>query len=449
LGYDGDESWTSGEEWSKRVHPDDMKSITASMQAHFEGKTPNAGGEFRMLCKDGSWKWVLGRGMVVRRAKDGKPLRLVGTNSDITKQKEAEKNLREAKDIAENATRLKDQFVSLVAHDLRSPFNSILGFLKLMEKDTAPPLHEKHKAMTKRLIDTSAGMINMVDEILNISRLQTGSMVPKRTFFDARPLAARMINNIEHLANAKHIKIVNFLPSGMRLFADQQLFGEVLSNLLSNAIKFSHDGGKVTVFSPEGKYNVVGIKDNGLGVAADILPDLFKTEVKTTSLGTMGEKGTGLGLPLCFEIMKIHGGNLSAESAVGEGTVFYAELPPKTPVVLVVEDSDMSRDMMKDMLELLQVNIIEARTGEEALETIAKSMPDLILLDIILPGIDGFTVLEKFRKMEGATQVPVLIITSDNNEETRIKGFELGAQDFIPKPFERENLFPRIMRFIG
>lgn len=370
----------------------------------------------------------------------------IRTHIELKRNREA---LLEAKDAAEKATALKDKFVSLVAHDLRTPFNSILGFLKVMENDNNPTQHDKHKEITKRLIKTSENTIVMIDQLLDISRLQTGRLAPKPSFFDARQLVISVINNLENLANAKQILIFNDLPSRMRLHADHQLFGEVVQNLLSNAIKFTYGGGEIIIFSPDGKNNVIGIKDNGVGIRADILSDLFKQEVQTTSLGTAGEKGTGLGLPFCQEIMKIHGGNLTVESNIGEGTVFYAELPPKTPEILVVDDSPTTRSALRETLSSLQVNITEAKTGEDALKMITWSKPDLVLLDINLPGIDGFNVLGELRKMKGMAELPVLIITSDNKEETRTRGFELGAQDFISKPFQKENLLPRVRRFIG
>lgn len=370
----------------------------------------------------------------------------IRTHIELKRNREA---LVEAKDEAERATQLKDKFVALVAHDVRSPFSSIIGFLKVMENDKSVILHDKHREITKRLIRAGEDMIGMVDQLLDISSLQTGRITPKPTFFDARQLAIRAINNLENLADAKHILIINDLPSSMRVRADYRLFSEVLNNLISNAIKFTRSGGEITLFCPEGKNNVVAVKDNGVGIPLDILPDIFKQEVKTTSLGTAGEKGTGLGLPFCHEIMKIHGGNLMVESTIDKGTIFYAELPPKTPQILIVDDSPTTRSALREALNPLQAYIAEAETGEIALEMVARSKPDLILLDIILPGIDGFAVLEKLRKMEGMAEVPVLIITSDKKEETRTKGFELGAQDFISKTFQKENLLPRVRRFIG
>lgn len=370
----------------------------------------------------------------------------IRTHIELKRSREA---LVEAKDEAERATKLKDKFVTLVAHDVRSPLNSIIGFLKVMENDTSVILHDKHREIAKRLIRAGEDMIGMVDQLLDLSSLQTGRITPKPAFFDARQLAVHAINNLENLANAKHIVISNNLPSGLRVCADYRLFSEVLNNLISNAIKFTRSGGEITLFCPEGKNNIVAVKDNGVGIPPAVLPDIFKQEVKTTTLGTAGERGTGLGMPFCHEIMKIHGGNLTVESTIGEGTVFYAELPPRTPQILIVDDSPTTRSALREALDPLHAVIAEAETGEAALEMAARSKPDLILLDIILPGIDGFAVLEKLRKMEETAAVPVLIITSDKKEETRTKGFELGAQDFISKTFHRENLLPRIRRFIG
>lgn len=247
---------------------------------------------------------------------------------DITAQKRAEEDLRRAKETAEEATRLKDKFVSLVAHDLRSPFNSIVGSLRaLLSGEGGNPLSPTQKDLARRALASSENLLAMIDHLLDISRLQSGKITPRAAPFPARILAQNTLSEVEMSARRKGITLVNDVPKGALLLADQGLFTEVIRNLVSNAVKFCPSGATVRVFVPEGKSNALAVADTGPGVGPELYRDLFLHEIKTSTTGTAGERGAGLGLPLSFDIMKAHGGALRVESQKGKGCVFYAELP--------------------------------------------------------------------------------------------------------------------------
>ncbi|MDH4184471.1 MAG: PAS domain-containing sensor histidine kinase [Nitrospinota bacterium] len=271
----------------------------------------------------GAWQWAMVSG--VKIILKGEPVTMV-TRRDITPLKEAEKSLRAAKIQAEEATELKDQFVSLVSHDLRSPLGSIQGLLRLLRGQWSQR-GEKGPEIIDKVIGASDMMVTMVDQLLDISRLKTGKIVPQKERFSARNFLDDCTESVSYLAEKKGIVITNDVSREMFVEADRALLAEVVNNLLSNAVKFCSAGQRITLLSPEDKPGALAVRDNGTGMDDYTRNNIFKHEVKTTTVGTAGEKGTGLGLPYCHDIMKAHGGSLTVESEKGKGTTFYITLP--------------------------------------------------------------------------------------------------------------------------
>ena len=270
----------------------------------------------------GVQQWVLVSGVKILLS-DG-PVTLV-TRREITDLKKTEEGLKAAKLKAEAATKLKDQFVSLVSHDLRSPLGSIQGLVRLLRGQWSQE-GKKGPEIIEKVIKATDMMVTMVDQLLDISRLQTGKITPRLERFSARNFMDDLMEDFDFLASEKGVALVNELPQEMFLNADRALLGEVARNLFSNAVKFCSDGNRVVVYNPQGRPGVIAVKDDGVGMDGFILENIFKHEVKTTSDGTAGEKGTGLGLPYCHSIMKAHGGDLTVESEKGKGSVFYVAL---------------------------------------------------------------------------------------------------------------------------
>lgn len=366
----------------------------------------------------------------------------------VTERKRVERELIAAKETAEKATELKDKFVSLVAHDLRSPLATVMGFLEAICSDKSNPLQEAHRKGLTHVRDNVNGLINMIDRLLNITRLRTGKIKPQRKFIDGRRLAAMVVKNYRHMAEKKGVALVNNVPEGVRLYADPDLFAEVLRNLVNNAIKFCRDGDTVTLFTPPDKQSTISVKDSGLGVDADILPDIFKHDVKTTMKGTAGEKGTGLGLPFCHDIIMAHEGSLTVESMAGAGSVFHAEIPVRRPLVLVVDDEDDVRYTFRMMLERLDMEVVEADGCDEALSIMKNMSPHLVILDIIMPVKDGFEFMERAKKECDAGDVPIVVVTSDHNVETSERAFSLGARDVVNKPVAPNVFIPKVRRLV-
>ncbi len=356
--------------------------------------------------------------------------------------------IKQSKVEAEKANELKDKFVSLVAHDLRSPFTTILGFLQLIMEDEENPLHEEHREMMDMVVGKGKQLVELTEELLDVSRLKTGKISPKQMFIDGHQMVLEVIVNTEHLAKKKRIRLVSEVPKRTRLYVDQDLVGQVLQNLTTNAIKFCNEEDQITFFVPPGEATTIGVKDTGMGISESRQEILFQYEEQTSTTGTSGETGTGLGLPLSRDMMVAHGGDLTVESADGEGSTFYAKIPQVKPRVLIVDDSKVARFSVMGMLGNDNIELIEAKSGEEALEILKTNIPHLMISDIIMPGISGLELLKRVKKKSKTKSIPIIIITSDQSLETREEVFQLGAEDFVVKPFVEEDFIPRVHRYI-
>ncbi|MDH5510824.1 MAG: PAS domain-containing protein [Nitrospinota bacterium] len=411
--------------------------------------------EIKLIRKDGKAIFVESRARSIDYS--GKDARIVIVR-DITARKANEEKLRAAKEEAEDATRMKDNFVSLVSHDLRSPLANIQSLLRIVRNSEQYRLDdEKRNECLNKSIDNTEGLLNLIDKLLDLSRLKTGKVITEKRFLSAYSAAETCISYLAFNAEAKGIFIRNEIPRTLRIFADETLFGEALGNIISNAIKFSKKGDTITLFIPRDRPDTIALKDTGVGIPPDILSGIFSGDVRTPSRGTGGEKGTGLGLQYCREIMAAHGGQLTAESEPGKGSVFYLTIPAVSANLMLVDDVQAQREIMKDMLAGIGgLNIMEAENGQQALEKMHICSPHLIVTDLTMPVMDGFRFIKEVKRSLLLNTIPLIAITSVTSGENdkreldiRNKVFSLGADDFVTKPFIKGDFVPRVQRFLG
>jgi signal transduction histidine kinase len=385
--------------------------------------------------KDGKWyqiyerqtKWI-----------DGKPAR-ISTSFDITGRKKAEEGLRIAKEQAEAATALKDEFVSLVAHDLRSPFASITGMLRILESDDENPLNDSQRSLLQRALASGERLLVMIEKLLNLSRLQTGSIVPKKAFFEAKLAVATAVSDLAHLAKEKGVKIIYDIPGEMRLYADYDLFIEVIVNLLSNAIKFCRKGDSVTINAAGERPGAIAVRDTGVGISQTTLRNLFKSEVPTTTRGTAGEVGTGLGLPFCHEILRAHGGSIEVESKQGEGTVFYIVLPQALPRVLILEDSEDVRREVGATLAALGA-LVETSGVKDLAAGLRKGDVHLLLIGPSVSLRQSAHIVSELKNDPDTAHIPVIALVHSGGAQARKAALATGANDVISFPSGGEEL---------
>jgi PAS domain S-box-containing protein len=253
---------------------------------------------------------------------------LVGVILDITDLKQTQKDLEEAKERAEEAAAVRDKFVSLVAHDLRSPIGTINNIAGVVISGAAGALASQHAELLKRVSGMCGNMINMIDNLLNITRLSSGATRPVKRAAEAHWIVAGALENLTVTADLKGVAIKNMVPEGLQMWADPFLIAEALRNLVTNAVKFTRKGGEVTITAHADKTSqFIVVSDTGVGVPPGIMDDVFRHDVKTCAMGTAGERGSGFGLPLSMDIMRAHGGTITAETVVGKGSVFALVLP--------------------------------------------------------------------------------------------------------------------------
>lgn len=359
--------------------------------------------------------------------------------------------LKTAKEKAEEATALKDKFVNLVSHDLRAPIGAIIGLLRgAIDNPAMEPV--KKDDFMRRSVGAAERLMGLIDHLLNISRLRTGKLVPMKSAFAARNAVYEVVANLERLAQEKEIWIDAAIPADFILVADRGLAKAVFHNITSNAIKFLPRGGKVSIHADPADPAALVFTDNGPGVPEAFLPNLFRVEIKTSSPGTEGERGSGLGLPYCWEIMETHGGSIRVELREGGGSVFIVSFPVLPRLVLLVDDQEAQRSMIKSaILKGGGAAFIEADDGLEALEALKLAKPFLIVTDVNMPGMGGLEFLERLKASATLKDIPVIVasaVDGSPDEEARLRqrAMRLGAADFVTKPIAEEDFARRVWR---
>ncbi|MDH5542572.1 MAG: response regulator [Nitrospinota bacterium] len=275
------------------------------------------------------------------------------------------------------------------------------------------------------------------------------TMKPVCKFHDAYFIGYGIVEEFRQLAEAKGITLLNDIPKNTRIYGDRMLMCQVISNIVSNAIKFCSKNDVISLYSPEDRPSTISVADTGRGIEREKLEKLFEYGSRKNTFGTAGEAGAGVGLPLCMEIVKAHGGNLIAESVEGKGSTFHIELPQRIPKVLLIDDDYDMRFVHGVSLMCSGVEVMEARDGNEAIEILENATPDLIITDLRMPGMDGMKLISILRKNSTLKQIPIIVVTAQKDVETRAIAMQSGADDFIIKPIIAEDFSSRIKKYIG
>ncbi|MBI5637238.1 MAG: PAS domain S-box protein [Nitrospinae bacterium] len=425
-------------------------------EAHRRGLArATAGGPYRLIGKTATLEGLRKDGaefpleLSLAAWEEGGKTYFTGIIRDITERKAAEEKLKAAKEAAEEATKLKDKFVSLVSHDLKTPLASMIGFLHLVRDDYAEPLNEGAKLILDRAAESGEAMVRLIDDLLTISRFKTGQLKLNRQFFDAQYLGVIMAGNYAHLARQKGIEIESTIPANSRVYGDKTLLAEAVQNLVTNAIKFCKNGDRISISLAEENASTICVRDTGPGIPPNLLADLFKFEKKTSTPGTAGETGTGFGLPLVKNIMELHGGGVGVISEPGKGCLFCLTLPYVRPKILLVDDDGHARLLQTLQLREMKADIIEAENGEDALNKMAGVRPDLVITDIQMPVMDGLELLKRIKGAPETKDIPVIVMIGEYGMEIRDSIFKFGGDDFVTKKIDKAEFLPRVRRFIG
>ncbi|MGA2865055.1 MAG: ATP-binding protein [Verrucomicrobiota bacterium] len=391
-------------------------------------------------------------------------------------QERARRELLEEKLHAEQAVREKSAFLANMSHEIRSPMNAILGFSELLEPEGLTP---KQSQYVRAIRDSGAALLHLINDILDLSKLEAGKLELHPDPTDMRDSCEFLRTVFGQQAVMKSLQLQFELSPNLprALLLDRLRLRQVLVNLLSNAIKFTDRGCVKTRVSWESQGDsrsgtlLIDVEDTGIGIPAEELEEVFKPFVQADSLRTAEKEGTGIGLTIVKRLTELMGGSLAVKSAVGQGTVFhlrFANVPVsgRLPVgdhaepggavdfndfapatLLMVDDNKTNRALMAGIFEKTHHQVHFANNGQEALECLGKAKPDVVLLDIRMPVMDGRTTLAEIRKQASLVSLPVIAVTASSRagEETELQRQFSG---YIRKPFSRQTLFVALAQFL-
>lgn len=424
----------------KIIHPDDFAAIKKRLNILLKSKIQLSGEfEFRIINKHGNIVWVRNKINLIRDG-EGKIQKIYGLVSDISLRKKAEDELTKSTDNLIKLNDTKDRFISIISHDLRTPFTSILGFTDLLLSDS--DLNEDEQRQYVEFIrESSKSMLSLVNSLLDWTRLQTGRIRFEPERIEVSKIIENSLNALSGVAFQKNIEIVSKIKDNIFVYVDKELLLQVFNNLLSNAIKFTPKYGSIVISVAQSKrmrFLEFSIKDSGMGIKPENLQKLFKIDTKFSSEGTEGEKGTGLGLSLVNEIIEKHGGNIYVESEYGKGSDFKFTLPVASANILLVDDSKTDRLLYSKILKniTLDYEIELASDGKEALDSILASPPALVITDHLMPVMNGYQLVTELKKADLKVKPPVIILSGDIDRNAIDEYRELGIEYVFHKPVD-------------
>lgn len=305
---------------------------------------------------------------------------------------ERTESLQKAIEAITDANKLKDKFLSVVSHDIRSPLSSLSMTLEyLLEEEVSAESNKEMLSFSKQNVER---LLKMVTEILSYARLQTGKILP---FYESKNLFLEIeetIKKVELTAKDKKIRIEHFVPKEKIFSSDYKLLQIILNNLLGNSLKFSHQGSFVNINYFENENEIIlEVEDFGKGMSQTKVNTLFNSQTNQSEIGTFGEKGSGFGLPFCFEMIQSLDGKLTVESELNKGSKFKVHLPNFHKSILLINDNSNEREEWKK--ELFGYNFIEKDNGQSAIEQIKFISPEFILVDYFLVGGNGLDLARK------------------------------------------------------
>lgn len=330
VGYDIEEYPKFAKEIQATIHPDDKKVFHEILDAHMKGKSPEFEHEYRIGNKEGNYIWVRDKGKVTEYDVTGCPSKVSGLIYDITEQKNYEEKLKESEKILRDSNTAKDKLFSIISHDLRGPIGSIYQFLDYVSSNPNQFTQEELQDVLSNMRNTSKVTYEMLDNLLLWARSQGNKIDYRADVFNVFEVLVDTKNVLDVIARSKELLIKIKAKPDLFAFADKESIKTVLRNLLSNAIKFSNKNGEIILEARklENENKVVfSVRDFGVGIPENFLGRIFTIDVKSSTLGTSGEKGSGLGLLLCKEFVEANNGTIWAQSTKDKGSVFFLTLP--------------------------------------------------------------------------------------------------------------------------
>ncbi len=455
FGRDKVETKTTVAEFLEMVHPDDRKQVEKKMREALEERK-DYHIEYRCLRPDRSLRWLQASGNIIRD-KSGQPLQMLGVVQDITERKRQEQELIISREEANKANRAKSEFLSSMSHELRTPMNAIMGFGQLLDLD--PSLNDEQKDSVREIRKAGKHLLDLINEVLDLSRIETGRIELSPEAVEYNTLVNECYTLLNPMAKKKDVAIIIETDPHLYLHADRLRLKQILVNLMTNAIKYNVTGGEVHVSVSRNKERArIAVRDTGPGIPEEKMSHLFEP-FNRLGAETLDIEGTGIGLTLSKRLVELMNGVIGVESLVGSGSTFWIELSlaekPGTTVqektdeglsplgsegafrVLYIEDNPSNLRLVERILaDEEKVFLNTAQSPSDGLRTAEEHPPDLVLLDINLPEMNGYTVFEKIRETPWGKDIPVVAISANAMTRDIDKGASVGFADYITKPID-------------
>lgn len=449
------------EQFFSMIHPDDREKIYNAYQALISGNALVLHDEFRVLSpyEENAFSWIESYGIIGKRDAAGNPSLLVGGSLDINKRKKMEQEILE-KEKVEESNRLKSAFLANMSHEIRTPLNAIVGFSALLA--TTDDLEEK-KEFVEIIENNNTLLLQLINDILDLSKIEAGTLDFVYSMVDVNDLLNSIEQSTRMRPHAEGVEIVfeERLPECV-IYTERNRLTQVLTNFLNNALKFTEKGKVVFGYKDYNDKLYFYVKDTGCGIPEDKLGQIFGRFVKLNSF----EQGTGLGLSICDTIIEKMNGQIGVDSEVGIGSTFWITIPKLTtspeekekyltvepevvsgsqhsnkPVLLIAEDNQYNFKLFESVLKNDYI-LLHAWNGMEAVTLFKNHQPDLILMDIKMPGLDGYGATQRIRELSSA--VPIVAVTAYAFAENERNIMQSGFSDYVSKPINAIVLINKI-----
>ena len=381
--------------------------------------------EYRINKKDGKTIYLAEKIQVIRD-NEGRIIKRSGVATDMSDFKNELELLRAELDEMILLNSAKDNFISILSHDLRAPFTSILGFSEIILNETSLP--EKDKAeYVKFIYDSSNNQLRLINHLFDWSQIQTGRVRFEIQRLHAQSIAYNCVSYLTGLAMRKNVHINVKIPEAIHIDADEKFVTKLFTNIISNAVKYSYENGVVEISGNiyNDEFIEFVIKDKGTGISEQNKERIFNIAKLFSTEGTKGEKGSGLGLTLSKQIVEKHGGDLWFYSNEGKGSEFHFTLPAATSyALLVLENKDKLNNFEKDLnSDFPNLQMLKSENAFEAMDIISAKSPSLIIIEHSLPLMDGLQLIKTVRDKHKQIKIPFIVFI-DSESEDLIKAYQ-------------------------
>lgn len=410
----------------------------------------------------------------------GQPKIVQSVVRDISARKRAEETLRFANAEMERSLRLKDEFLANMSHELRTPLNAILGITESLLEQISGPLNAKQQKYLQTVLESAQHLLALINDILDLAKINADRIELDIHKTDISSVAHSSLRMVRELAQKKGINIqLEIDPSVNLAWADERRLKQILVNLLSNAVKFTPQGGRIGLDIRSDQADQVIrfiVWDSGIGIRQEDLHRLFKPFVQLDAGLARGSQGTGLGLVLVSQMARLHGGSVTVESELDKGSRFTVSIPwvqagntgllsgevpasikneashqkpEKASTILIVEDTESVIMLIRDYLERHGYRVFTARDGFEGLKLTGQTNPDLILMDVMMPEMDGLETTKRIREQLGIKNTPIIALTALAMAGDRERCLAAGMNDYLSKPVKLKELLAVIEQHLN